>query len=160
MLGQGNLAQDPRCQTKADKEKNMRFMIIVKATKDSESGVMPQESMFAAMATYHEELAKAGVLLDASGLQPTSKGWRIKYSGKKRTVIDGPFAETKELIAGYTMIQVKTKEEALEWSRRFPNPVGEGIDAEIEVRQLFEMEDFEKNEATDRFRKIEAQRKK
>lgn len=138
----------------------MRFMIIVKATKDSEAGVMPQESMFAAMAIYHEELAKAGVLLDASGLQPTSKGWRIKYSGKKRTVIDGPFAETKELIAGYTMIQVKTKEEALEWSRRFPNPVGEGTDAEIEVRQLFEMEDFEKNEATDRFRKMEAQRKK
>jgi len=138
----------------------MRFMIIVKATKDSEAGVMPKQERFAAMATYHEELVKAGVLLDASGLQPTSKGWRVKYSGKKRTVVDGPFAETKELIAGYTMIQVKTKEEAVEWSRRFPNPAGESIDTEIEVRQLFEMEDFEKNEATDRFRKMEAERKK
>jgi hypothetical protein len=138
----------------------MRFMIIVKATKDTEAGVMPQESMFTAMVNYHEELAKAGVLLDASGLQPSSKGWRIKHSGKKRSVIDGPFAETKELIAGYTMIQVKTKEEALEWSRRFPNPVGEGLDAEIEVRQLFEMDDFEKNEATDRFRKMQQDRKK
>ena len=138
----------------------MRFMIIVKATKDTEAGVMPQESMFLAMVNYHEELAKAGVLLDASGLQPSSKGWRIKHSGKKRSVIDGPFAETKELIAGYTMIQVKTKEEALEWSRRFPNPVGEGLDAEIEVRQLFEMDDFEKNEATDRFRKMQQDRKK
>ncbi len=138
----------------------MKFMIIVKATKDTEAGVMPKESMFAAMASYHEELVKAGVLLDATGLQPTSKGWRIRYSGSKRSVIDGPFTETKELIAGYTLIQVKTREEALEWSRRFPNPVGEGLDAEIEVRQLFEMDDFEKNEATDRFRKMEAERKK
>jgi len=135
-------------------------MIIVKATKDSEAGVMPQESLFAVMATYHEELAKAGVLLDASGLQASSKGWRIKYSGKKRSVIDGPFSETKELIAGYTMIQVKTKEEAVEWSRRFPNPAGEGVDTEIEVRQLFEMEDFERSEATNRFRKMELDRKK
>ena len=138
----------------------MRFMIIVKATKDSEAGAMPKESLFAAMATYHEELVKAGVLLDASGLQPSSKGWRVRYSGSKRGVIDGPFAETKELIAGYTMIQVKTREEAVEWSRRFPNPAGEGVDAEIEVRQLFEMDDFERNEATDRFRKMEADRKK
>jgi hypothetical protein len=138
----------------------MKFMIIVKATKDTEAGVMPKESMFAAMASYHEELVKAGALLDATGLQPTSKGWRIRYSGSKRSVIDGPFTETKELIAGYTLIQVKTREEALEWSRRFPNPVGEGLDAEIEVRQLFEMDDFEKNEATDRFRKMEAGRKK
>jgi hypothetical protein len=138
----------------------MKFMIIVKATKDTEAGVMPKESMFAAMASYHEELVKAGVLLDATGLQPTSKGWRIRYSGSKRSVVDGPFTETKELIAGYTLIQVKTREEALEWSRRFPNPVGEGLDAEVEVRQLFEMDDFEKNEATDRFRKMEAERKK
>ena len=138
----------------------MRFMIIVKATKDTEAAVMPKESLFEAMATYHEELVKAGVLLDASGLQPSSKGWRVKYSGSKRSVIDGPFAETKELIAGYTMIQVKTREEALEWSRRFPNPVGEGLEAEIEVRQLFEMDDFERSEATDRFRKMEAARKK
>jgi hypothetical protein len=138
----------------------MRFMIIVKANKDSEAGVMPPQSLFAEMATYHEELAKAGVLLDASGLQPSSKGWRVKYSGSKRSIVDGPFAETKELIAGYTMIQVKTREEAVEWSRRFPNPSGPGVDTEIEVRQLFEMDDFEKNEATDRFRKMEAERKK
>ncbi len=138
----------------------MRFMIIVKATKDTEAGTMPEESMFAAMTTYHEELAKAGVLLDASGLQPSSKGWRVRYRGSKRSIVDGPFTESKELIAGYTMIQVKTREEALEWSRRFPNPVGEGLDAEIEVRQLFEMDDFEKNEFTDRFRKLEVERKK
>ncbi|HWZ99050.1 MAG TPA: YciI family protein [Candidatus Dormibacteraeota bacterium] len=138
----------------------MRFMIIVKATKNSEAGVMPPQSLFAAMATYHEELVKAGVLLDASGLQPSSKGWRVKYAGSRRAIIDGPFAETKELIAGYTMIQVKTREEAVEWSRRFPNPAGEGVDTEIEVRQFFEMDDFEKNEETDRFRKMEAERKK
>src|SRR6266403_861502 len=144
----------------------MRFMIIVKATKESEAASAPEagiadpEKIMAEMAAYHEELAKAGALLDASGLQPSSKGWRIRYSGTKRSVIDGPFAETKELIAGYTLIQVKSREEALEWSRRFPNPVGEGLDAEIEVRQLFEMDDFEKNEATDRFRKMEAERKK
>ena len=138
----------------------MRFMIIVKATKESEAGVMPQKELFAAMATYHEELVKSGVLLDASGLQPTSKGWRVKYSGSRRTVVDGPFAETKELIAGYTMIQVKNREEAVEWSRRFPNPAGEGVETEIEVRQLFEMEDFEVNEETDRFRKMNSDRKK
>jgi hypothetical protein len=128
----------------------MRFMIIVKATKDSEAGVMPEESMFAAMATYHEELARAGVLLDANGLQPTSKGFRIRYEGTKRRVIDGPFAETKELIAGYTIIQVKSREEAVEWARRFPNPHDE--DGEIEIRQLFELEDFIQGEAIKRFR--------
>src|SRR4051794_34824054 len=121
----------------------MRFMVIVKATKDSEAGVMPSEDMIAAMATFHEELQKAGVLLDASGLQPSSKGWRVRYSGDKRTVIDGPFTETKELIAGYTMIKVASRQEALEWTKRFPNPVGEGKPAEIEVRQLFELEDFD-----------------
>src|SRR2546425_9163627 len=103
----------------------MRFIIIVKATKDSEAGVMPEERVFAAMATYHEELQKAGALLDASRLQPSSKGWRIKYSGQKRTVIDGPFAESKELIAGYTLIQVKSREEAMAWARRFPNPANQ-----------------------------------
>jgi hypothetical protein len=138
----------------------MRFMIIVKATKDSEAGVMPKRERFAAMATYHEELAKAGVLLDASGLQSSSKGWRVKYSGKKRSIVDGPFAESKELIAGFTMIQVKTREEAVEWTRRFPNPAGEGVETEIEVRQLFEMDDFEQNADTDRFRKLEAERNK
>jgi hypothetical protein len=130
----------------------MRFMIIVKASKESEAGVMPPESLFAAMATYHEELQKAGALLDASGLQPSSKGWRIKYSGGKRTVVDGPFAETKELLAGYTLIQVKTREEAQEWARRFPNPGVE--DGEIEIRQLFELEDFGKSDAIDRFRDL------
>jgi hypothetical protein len=137
----------------------MRFMIVVKATKDTEAGKMPEEKMIATMATYHEELVKAGVLLDASGLQSTSKGWRIKYSGGKRTVIDGPFTEAKELIAGYTLIQVKSKEEALEWTKRFPNPVGEGAQAEIEVRQLFELEDFGKSDAMKRFRDIEARKK-
>ena len=132
----------------------MRFMIIVKATKDSEAGVMPEEKMLATMADYHEQLAKAGVLLDGSGLRPSSKGWRIMYSGDKRTVIDGPFAEAKELIAGYTLIQVKSREEALEWSRRFPNPVGENAAAEIEVRQLFELEDFGPSETVERFREI------
>jgi hypothetical protein len=129
-------------------------MIIVKATKDSEAGVMPEEDLIAEMAAYHEELANAGVLLDGSGLQPSSKGWRIKYSGKKRSFVDGPFAESKELIAGYTVIQVKTREEAVEWSKRFPNPSGEGKDAEIEVREFFELEDFGDGEVLDRFRDI------
>jgi hypothetical protein len=132
----------------------MRFMIIVKGNKDTEAGVMPEESLITAMANYHEELAKAGALLDASGLQPSSMGWRVKYSGRKRTMIDGPFTETKELIAGYTIIQVKSKEEALEWARRFPNPKGEDEDAEIEVRQLKELEDFGPSEAIARFHDI------
>jgi hypothetical protein len=130
----------------------MRFMIVVKATKDSEAGVTPEEELFAAMAAYHEELAKAGVLLDASGLQPSSKGFRVRYSGGKRTVIDGPFTEAKELIAGYTIIQVKSREEALEWARRFPNPYD--ADGEIEVRQLFELEDFGPSPAVERFREM------
>lgn len=123
----------------------MRFMIIVKATPDSEAGRFPDnpEPLFAAMAAYHEELSRAGALLDASGLQPSSKGWRVEYDGSQRRIVDGPFAESKELIAGYTLIQTRTREEALEWSRRFPNPVGEGVPCHIEVRQLYEMEDFE-----------------
>jgi hypothetical protein len=137
----------------------MKFMIVVKATPDSEAGRWPPDSekLFAAMAAYQEELAKAGVLLDASGLQPSSKGWRVRYEGNKRTVVDGPFTESKELIAGFTMIQVRNRDEALEWSRRFPNPVGEGRAAEIEVRQLFEMEDFDgviEPQTADRFNKI------
>ncbi|WP_332776281.1 YciI family protein [Polaromonas sp.] len=135
----------------------MRFMIIVKATPDTEAGIFPpdMEKLMAAMADYHEQLAKAGALLDGSGLQPSSKGWRIRYSGSQRKVIDGPFAESKELIAGYTLIQVRSREEALEWTRRFPNPVGEGLDAEIEVRQLYDLEDFNApDELTDRFRDI------
>ena len=131
----------------------MRFMIIVKATRDSEAGVMPEEKLMAEMAAYHEELAKAGVLLDANGLQPSSKGLRVKYSGGKRTVIDGPFTETKEVIAGYTIIQVKSQEEALEWAKRMPNPA-DGKDGEIELRQMFELEDFGASEAVDRFREL------
>lgn len=130
----------------------MRFMILVKATRDSEAGVMPSEELFHAMADYHEQLAKAGVLLDANGLHPTSKGWRIKYSGDTRTVVDGPFAETKELIAGYTIIQVKSPEEALEWARRMPNPHWQ--EGEIELRQLFELEDFGPSQAVERFRQL------
>jgi hypothetical protein len=132
----------------------MRFMIIVKATEDSEAGVMPKENQIAEMAAFHEELAKAGVLLDASGLQPSLKGWRIKYDGAKRTVIDGPFAETKELIAGYTLIKVKSRAEALEWTKRFPNPAFEGKPCEVEVRQLFELDDFAPSDAIERFRDL------
>jgi hypothetical protein len=132
----------------------MRFMILVKATGDTEAGVMPEEKLMAAMADYHEELAKAGVLLDASGLQPSSKGWRIRYFGGKRKVIDGPFTEAKELVAGYTIIQARSKEEALEWTKRFPNPAGEGRETEIEVRQLFELEDFAPSDAVERFREM------
>ncbi|MDL1871017.1 YciI family protein [Deltaproteobacteria bacterium PRO3] len=133
----------------------MKFMIIVKATPDSEAGAMPEEKLIAEMAEYHEALAKAGMLLDASGLQPTSKGWRIRYQGSDRTLIDGPFAETKELIAGYTLIEAKSREEALEWTRRFPNPAGNGKAAEIEVRQLFTLDDFEPSDAITRFRELE-----
>ena len=132
----------------------MRYMIIVKATKDSEAGVMPPEHLLADMAAYHEELAKAGVLIDGSGLQASSKGWRVRHRGANRSVIDGPFAETKELIAGYTMIKVRTRGEAVEWSRRFPNPTLDGSDCEIEVRQMFELEDFVPGEAVDRFREM------
>jgi len=130
----------------------MRFMIIVKASKDSEAGLMPGEELLATMADYHQDLAKAGVLLDANGLHPSSKGWRIKYEGGKRRVIDGPFAETKELIAGYTIIQVKSREEALEWARRCPNP--HEADGEIEIRQLFELEDITQGEAIEKFRNM------
>jgi hypothetical protein len=139
----------------------MRFMIVVKATKDSEAGKFPpeKEKMFAAMETHHEELAKAGLLLDASGLQPSSKGWRVKYTGGKRTVIDGPFTEAKELIAGYTIIQAKSRDEALEWTKRFPNPVGEGAEAEIEVRPLYELDDLGPSDAIERFRELVARKK-
>jgi hypothetical protein len=139
----------------------MRFMMIVKATKDSEKGVMPTEKLISEMQKYHEELQKAGVLLDASGLKGSKFGWRVKYSaGGKRAVIDGPFAEAKELIAGYTLIQVKSREEAMEWARRYPNPSNDGGEAEIEVRQLFELEDFGDSDAIERFFEMEKQRKK
>ena len=118
----------------------MRFMITVKATKDSEAGVMPDEKLLTDMGKFNEELVKAGVMLAGEGLQPSSKGARVRFSGAKRSVIDGPFAETKELVAGFWIWQVKSKEEAIEWVRRCPNPMpGE---SEIEIRQLFEAEDF------------------
>ena len=118
----------------------MRFMVIVKATKDSEAGVMPSEKLLAEMGKYNEELVKAGVLLAGEGLQPSSKGARVRFSGKKRTVVDGPFAETKELIAGFWLWRVKSLDEAIEWVKRCPNPF-EG-DSEIEIRQVFEADDF------------------
>ena len=127
----------------------MRFMIIVKANADTEAGVMPEEPMFAAMLDYNQQLASAGVLLDGSGLKPSSQGWRIRYEGDARRVIDGPFTETKELIAGYTLIQVSSREEAMEWSRRFPNPHGPGAPAEIEVRPMYELDDFPPSSAVD-----------
>ena len=118
----------------------MRFMVLVKADKNSEAGVMPDEKLLAAMGTFNDELVKAGVMLAGEGLHPSSKGARVKFSGNKRTVIDGPFAETKELIAGYWLWQVKSKEEAIEWVKRCPNPMPG--DSEIELRQVFEAEDF------------------
>lgn len=122
----------------------MRFMIIVKASAESEAGVMPSAALLAEMGDFHEELARAGVLLDGAGLKATSQGWRVQIGGAggARRIVDGPFTETKELIAGYTLIQVRTREEAVEWSRRFPNPTLHGTPCEIEVRQLFEAEDF------------------
>ena len=132
----------------------MRFMLIVKANKDSEAGKMPSEELLSAMGKYNEELLKAGVLLDLAGLQPSSKGSRIRFSGGKRTVVDGPFTESKELIAGYWIIQVKSREEALEWAKRAPNPYGEGQEGEIEVRQFLELDDFGPSEAVNRAREM------
>jgi hypothetical protein len=118
----------------------MRFMVIVKATQDSEAGVMPSEKLLTEMGQFNEELVKAGVMLAGEGLHPSAKGARVRFSGTKRTVIDGPFAETKELIAGFWLWQVKSKEEAIEWVKRCPNPFdGE---SEVEIRQVFEAEDF------------------
>jgi hypothetical protein len=148
-----------------EKERKMRFMIMVKATKDTEAGKFPEnaDKLFEAMATYHDELVKAGVLLDASGLQPSSSGWKIKYSGDQRSLVDGPFTEAKELIAGYTLIQTKTREEAVEWTRRFPKPHLDP-ESEIEVRQLYELDDFAKIEAAKhsigKFRSLETELKK
>jgi hypothetical protein len=127
----------------------MRFMMIVKANKDSEAGCMPSEELIAAMTKYNEELAKAGALLDLSGLQPSSKGVRVKFSGKKRSVTDGPFPETKELIAGYWLIQASSREEAIEWAKRVPFEEGE-----VEIRQLFELDDFAPSGAIERAREL------
>ena len=118
----------------------MRFMIIVKATQDSEAGILPSKELLTAMGKYNEELAKAGIMLAGDGLRPSSKGARVRFSGPKRTVVDGPFAETKELVAGFWIWKVKSKEEAIEWVKRCPNPMPG--DSEIEIRQLYEAEDF------------------
>ena len=132
----------------------MRFMVLIKADKNSEAGVMPDEKLLTEMGKFNEELVKAGVLLEGEGLQPSSKGARVKFSGAKRTVIDGPFAEVKELIAGFWLIEAKSKEEAIEWVKRVPNPTGE--ESEIEIRQVFEAEDFGP-EFTPELREQEAQ---
>jgi len=142
----------------------MRFMVLVKADKNTEAGVMPSEKLLADMAQYNEELAKAGVLLAGEGLHPSSKGARVRFSGAKRTVVDGPFKDSKDLVCGFWMFQVKSKEEAIEWVKRCPNPV-EG-ETEIEIRQVFEADDFgaefapELREAEQRLRDQIAARKK
>ena len=118
----------------------MRVMVIIKADKDSEAGVLPDEKLLTDMGNYNEELVKAGVMLAGEGLHPSSRGARVRFSGEKRTVIDGPFAETKELIAGFWLWQVRSLEEAIEWVKRCPNPTG--VEAEIEIRPVFEMEEF------------------
>ena len=133
----------------------MRFIVMVKASKDSEAGKMPSEELLAAMGKFNEELVKAGVMLDGNGLHASSKGARIKFSGDKRTVVDGPFAETKELVAGYWIIQAKNLAEAKEWMKRCPNP--HENDGEIEIRQIFELDDFGDSEALDRHRRLDAQ---
>jgi hypothetical protein len=130
----------------------MRFMMIVKASKESEAGKMPSEELLTEMGKYNEELMKAGVLVDLAGLHPTSKGTRIRFSDGQRTVIDGPFAETKELIAGYWLIQVKSMQEAIDWALRIPCPCDGPQEGEIELRQVFEMEDFAPSEAVERAR--------
>ena len=138
----------------------MRYLIMVKSTPAFETetgtGFQPDPTVFADMAAFHEDLARAGVLLDANGLKPSRAGWRVHYDGERRTVIDGPFTEAKELVAGYTLIQVASREEAMEWARRFPNPVGAGQPAEIEVRELFELDDFAPSAEVERFRELAA----
>ena len=135
----------------------MRFMMIIKGNKQSESGALPDEKLIADMGKYNEEMAKAGVLLDLTGLHPTSKGALVKLSKDKVRVIDGPFSEAKEVIAGYWMIQVKSKEEAIEWAKRIPAPsdVAEGEEGEIEIRHVFELDEFSPSEAVDRARDLE-----
>ena len=135
----------------------MRFIVFVKATKDSEAGLMPSKELLGAMAKFNEEMIKAGVMLDGNGLQPSSKGARVRFEGNKRTVIDGPFAETKELVAGYWILQVKSKAEAIEWIKRCPNP--HNVDSEIEIRQLFELDDFGESAAVDHHRRLDQQMK-
>lgn len=131
----------------------MRFMMIVKGNRESEAGVMPSEEMLARMGKYNEELMKAGVLVDLSGLQPTSKGFRVKFNGGKRTLVDGPFTESKEIVAGYWVINVKSPEEAREWAKKVPAPQENG-EGEVEVRRFFEIEDFAPSKAIDQFREL------
>ena len=131
----------------------MRFMVLVKASKESEAGVLPDEQILSAMAKYNEELVKAGVMLSGDGLQASSKGARVRFDGKNRTVIDGPFAETKELVAGYWIWQCKSKAEAVDWLKRAPFDGG----AEVEIRQIFELEDFGDSEAVDKHRELQKQ---
>ena len=138
----------------------MRFMMLVKASKDSEAGMMPDDALIAAMTRYNEEMAKAGILLDLAGLQPSSKGARIKFSGGTPTVTDGPFPETKDLIAGYWLIQVNSKQEAIDWAKRCPSPHGAGTEGEIELRQLFELDDFGPSPAIDDARRLESELRK
>lgn len=139
----------------------MRFMIIVKSCPEFEAELTPEapEELMAEMAAYHDELARAGVLLDGCGLHPSRTGWRIHCDASGQRVMDGPFAEAKELIAGYTLIQVRSREEALEWSRRFPNPAGRGKEAVIELRQLIELDEFPPSDALDKFKQLEASQK-
>jgi hypothetical protein len=132
----------------------MRFMMIVKASKDSEAGKMPSEELLACMGKYNEELVKAGVMLAGEGLQASSKGARVYFSKGKRRVVDGPFAETKELIAGFWIIQVKSKEEAIEWAKRCPAPHGDDVETHLELRQIFELEDFGESPAVDHHREL------
>ena len=137
----------------------MKFMILVKATADSEAGKMPTEKLLSEMIGFHEEMAKAGILVDGAGLRASSHGWRIQYGKNgKRTLVDGPFTETKELVAGYTVIDVKSREEAIAWTKRFPNPSLDGGEAQIEVRPFFELEDFGDSPATEKARKIGLQK--
>jgi len=139
----------------------MRFMIIVKSCPAFEAELSPAapEELMAEMAAYHEELMRAGVMLDGSGLHPSRTGWRVHYGPEGKHIVDGPFAEAKELIAGYTLIQVRNREEALEWSRRFPNPAGRGMEAVIELRQLIELDEFPPSQALDKFKQMEANQK-
>lgn len=135
----------------------MRFMIIVKSCAEFEAELSPEvpEELMAEMATYHEQLARAGVLLDGSGLHPSRTGWRIHYDASGQRVVDGPFAQPNELMAGYTLIQVRSREEAMEWSRRFPNPAGRGKEAVIELRQLIELDEFPPSDALDQMKALD-----
>jgi hypothetical protein len=133
----------------------MRFMLIVKASKESEAGILPDEEILAEMAKFNEQMVKAGVMLAGDGLQASSKGARVKFDGARRTVVDGPFAETKELIAGYWMVQVKSKEEAIEWVKRAPF-----VEGEVEIRQVFELDDFGESAAVEHHRKLQEEIKK